>query len=831
MCRILVLLVLASSVVATAGAVESPQVFDPEWQIELIAAEPDLVTPTGCCFDNDGGLLVIECHTHFPPEDYSGPKTDRIYRFDDSDGDGVLDRKRLFFEGGTASMNIVNLGDGSVAVATRSHVSRLRDTDGDHVADQQTVLLTHQTNAVYPHNGLGGLMLGPDGWLYVGQGENFGEPYQVIGTDGSKQIGGGEGGNLFRCRPDGSSVQRVATGFWNPFGLCFDTVGRLWVVGNDPDASPPNRLLHIVPGGDYGFQFRFGRAGIHPLQAWNGELPGTLPMAAGTGEAACAVAWHEQSLWVTSWGDNRIERHRLIQHGASWKTEPEIVVQGDASFRPVGMAVSADGSIYLTDWVDRSYPVHGKGRLWRLGRKARSPSSESSQSPALTEQESIAAGLLRSDGTIAVEKRLSALESDDPFIRQAAVIGLVQTNQLAAIGPGQAMTNEQRVGQLAAWRWKELSDPESLSADQRDQFIRRGLADDSNDVVLLSLRWAAERNCKDQLPAIRKLLDKDDISPRVFSSVIAAIAYLETGSASGRSRDPAIEKLLVEFAGDPDRSAMLRGLAVRRIPDVAESPTDQQLGSWVQQQRARPFAMEVVRLLAARGGESAANQLAAIADDQAFDVQTRADALAALSRNAERHASLINKSSLPKQPNEIRTEARRIRNRNWATEETRPNKEDIGAWANLVGDGGSVDAGRRVFFRSTCANCHMHNGRGAKTGPDLTTLSGNMTKTRLLDSILHPSKEVGPLYVPWRVLKTDGSVLTGLKLDAAGVGNRLRFQGADGNVFEVGLDEIDQQEPVEQSIMPTGLESTMSIGELRDLIAFLSETSPGDVKR
>lgn len=821
MCRLLAFLPSCAFLLAcsTTFAVEPPRVLDDDWQIELISSEPDLVTPTGCCFDDQGRLLVIECHTHFPPDDYPGPKTDRIYRYDDSDGDGVLDRKQLFYEGGTASMNIVNIGDGSFAVATRSAVVRLRDGDGDGVADEPTVLLSHDTAAEYPHNGLGGLMIGPDGWLYVGQGENFGEPYQLVGTDGSKQVGGGEGGNVFRCRVDGSDVQRIATGFWNPFGLCFDSADRLWVVGNDPDSMPPNRLLHIVPGGDYGFQFRFGRAGIHPLQSWNGEFPGTLPMAAGTGEAACAVVQHGRHLLVTSWGDNRIERYTLEAHGASWQSSTEVFVQGDSNFRPVAMAVVPDGSVYVTDWVDRSYPVHGKGRLWRISRKADSAGSLG-QLPMLSADERQAAKL-RFDSGLAVADRVKAMLSRDPFIRQAAAIGLVQNDQLKEISRDETLTDDQRVELLTAWRWQELIDPESLPADERREWIEWGLSDESESVLLSALRWATERDCKEQLPAIENLLDRKSMSPRLFSALIASIAYLETGSASGRSRDPAIEKRLVEFAGNANHSPSLRGLAIRRIPDVAEDPTDQVLGKWVSDQRERSFAGEVVRLLAARGSDSALNQLAAIAADDSFDLQTRADALAGLSRNAGPHAALINSLSLPKQPEVLRTEARRIRSRSWLPEVPFPNKDDLDAWTRLIGDHGNVDAGRRVFFRTSCVNCHMHSGRGARTGPDLTTLSGNMTSRRVLESILHPSKEIGPLYVPWQILTTDGKVLTGLKLDAAGIGNSRRFQGADGNVFEVALADIEQQEPVDQSIMPTGLETTMSIDELRDLIAFL----------
>ncbi len=81
-----------------------------------------------------------------------------------------------------------------------------------------------------------------------------------------------------------------------------------------------------------------------------------------------------------------------------------------------------------------------------------------------------------------------------------------------------------------------------------------------------------------------------------------------------------------------------------------------------------------------------------------------------------------------------------------------PAKQDLDAWDRLIGKGGDPFAGNRVFARSVCINCHIFQGRGAKTGPDLTTLSGKMTSKRLIESILNPSKEVGPMYVPWKSL-------------------------------------------------------------------------------
>ena len=111
-------------------------------------------------------------------------------------------------------------------------------------------------------------------------------------------------------------------------------------------------------------------AGVHPLQAWDGQLPATEGMICGVGEAPTAIVAHRGWLWVTSWGEHRIERYRLseIEQNGKWtlQAERQIVVQGVADFRPTGMAIAPDGSLYFGDWVSRSYPVHGRGRIWRL---------------------------------------------------------------------------------------------------------------------------------------------------------------------------------------------------------------------------------------------------------------------------------------------------------------------------------------------------------------------------------------------------------------------------------------------------------------------------------
>ena len=120
--------------------------------------------------------------------------------------------------------------------------------------------------------------------------------------------------------------------------------------------NDPTRAGHAGsarrPGGDYGYRFRYGRKGTHPFQAWNGELPGTLAMVAGTGEAPSGIVAYESSglpaeyrgqLLVTSWGDHVIE---CFSCSAGLRLgRRQTLVRGGENFRPVAVAVGPDGAV------------------------------------------------------------------------------------------------------------------------------------------------------------------------------------------------------------------------------------------------------------------------------------------------------------------------------------------------------------------------------------------------------------------------------------------------------------------------------------------------------
>lgn len=404
-----------------AEDVEVPRANDPGSTVALVAREPELVTPVGVEVDDRGQVLVIESQTHFRPEGYQGPERDRIRLFADDDGDGRFERIETLFEGTTHTMGLALEADGSLVVATRSELFRLRrDAEGKVVGREPLARL--ETEEAYPHNGLSGVAVDVDGTLYVGMGENMGKLFALVGHDGRRHEGAGEGGSVFRLAPDGSGLERVATGFWNPFHMAFDAYGRLFVVDNDPDSRPPCRLIHVVEGGDYGFRFRHGRRGVNPFTSWNGEVPGTLPMAGGTGEAPSGIALLGHRLGlpafaVTSWGDHRVERHRMVPRGASFASQRDDLVTGGVMFRPVGASVAPDGSLFVSDWVSRSYPIHGLGRLWRLV-----PEDAWRRSMAEARRTAVEARVLARTEAGRVELRRRALDRDRPSVERAAAI-------------------------------------------------------------------------------------------------------------------------------------------------------------------------------------------------------------------------------------------------------------------------------------------------------------------------------------------------------------------------------------------------------------------------
>jgi putative membrane-bound dehydrogenase-like protein len=799
-------LFLCCIAIFSPGFAAEPRVLVDGCKLELIAHEPEIVTPIGMAFDGKGRLLVIESHTHQRPADYQGPAGDRIRMLSDSDGDGRLDAWSTFAEGFQQSMNLCARPKGGVYLVTRRDVRLLEDADGDGASDKETILLHLETTGDYPHNGLSGIAYqqGSDGrdgdHLVLGLGENSGVPYTIVGSDGSKFEYHDGAGNVFVCGADGAKLLRLATGFWNPFALCM--AGRnIYCVDNDPDASPPCRLVNVWESGDYGFRYQYGRAGVHPLLAWNGELPGTLPPVCGVGEAPTAIVFHHDFLWVTSWGDHRIERYAPRQVGDALhpqrSAQLQVVVQGDEDFRPTGCAVGPDSSLYFADWVSRSYPVHGHGRIWKL-------SLPKDDRPPL-------------DLTQTSNSFQKAWDSRSmPFgqTKQANVAS--ESNCPQSLPEWRDAPPDQRLASLQSKRWN--------AAAGFVGFLKEALVDEDADVRLYAVRWIADERIKELRDDVAKLLDGPMPSERYFLCVLAAIEWLD-GDASPRTSGISDGLLRRELANEK-RSPKLHALALRLISPEHEWLTIERLKGYLASE-SPALRMEAVRTFAAQAKPERLAVLAEVAVDAKSNGALRAEAVAGLAADIAGQRKLLERLTTDSDA-PVASEAKRIlrlsRQREPAVNE-QPSADDLDKWTTTLAEGGDAAAGRRLFFMPgigpQCAACHQHGGRGGRVGPDLTQISKQQARDRVITSILQPSREIAPAYQAWTLLTTDGLTHAGLKLPKGGDDGLEVYADPQGREFSLKSEEIELRSPSDKSIMPEGLERTLSVEDLRDIVAFL----------
>ena len=833
-----------------------PQVLVPGLEIALFSTEPDIVTPVGIAVDGKGRVFVAESHTHRVKPDYPGPKSDKVKIFEDTNGDGRADKISVFAEGFTAAMNLLFDPDGVLHLVHRNGVVRLEDNNQDGVCDKQVTLLGLDTTETYPHNGLSGIGFTPDGWIYVGSGENFGTTYTAVGADGTKFTYLPGGANVFRIRRDGSKLEPYATGMWNAFVLTTDGAGRVFVCDNDPDSRPPCRFLHIVKGADFGYHFQYGRSGLHPFVCWNGELPGTLPMMAGTGEAPTGILdarlaklgpQRGTGFLMTEWGDSTLSWFTLKPQGASFTASREVVVRGDTAFRPACLAAAPDGSVYLTDWADREYSVHQKGRIWRL------KSTEPDKTPAsratlpLTEAEQRRDRLGEAADAAAWPELKAALTDSDPFIVNAALTALqqpvFQPNLLAEAGNADTKI---RLGSLLALRRAGYPEASPL--------IRAALTDPDAAVRRLGMRWAAERRLKELRPLVEKALEaggpataisQDDFALWLASMDLISRDAPPTAATAATSNDDLLQKLLADAAtSSAIKAAVIPMLTNFKAPAMIRTLMTLAGGgeSKVRQEAVRSLAFVSVKAVAA--------PLQKIALNPAEPASLRMDAISALAKRetpevipllpllADADPDIAGETvralrthagdAIVKPALEAVTGSAAVKDQlalALGSPPATPRPADDAAWTAALMDRrapASAERGRHVFFSATalCANCHVAEARGVMVGPNLGNIARSSDRAKLIQSILEPSREIGPLYGTKAVRMKDGSVISGVQAIKDGGGN-LNILQTGGVVIPAPRDQIVKVDETPVSLMPDGLELGMTVQDFRDLLAYL----------
>ena len=129
------------------------------------------------------------------------------------------------------------------------------------------------------------------------------------------------------------------------------------------------------------------------------------------------------------------------------------------------------------------------------------------------------------------------------------------------------------------------------------------------------------------------------------------------------------------------------------------------------------------------------------------------------------------------------------------------------------------DSGRgREVFRQNCATCHRVADVGTTVGPDI---SDTRTKTPevLLQDILNPNAAIDANYVNYTVVTKSGKEISGLI--ATESASSITLRRAENQTDLVLRQDIDEVRSTGVSLMPEGLEKTITLEQMADLISFL----------
>jgi putative heme-binding domain-containing protein len=134
---------------------------------------------------------------------------------------------------------------------------------------------------------------------------------------------------------------------------------------------------------------------------------------------------------------------------------------------------------------------------------------------------------------------------------------------------------------------------------------------------------------------------------------------------------------------------------------------------------------------------------------------------------------------------------------------------------------GDEVAGQAVFAK-TCMQCHTIYGQGGQVGPDITGV-GRENLDAILTNVLDPNVVIGAGYFVNVAKMKDGTVVSGLLVEQTDQRVILKDQTKTYTLARNDIAKIVQQNV---SMMPEGLEKSMTEQEFADLVAFLLTREP-----
>jgi len=362
----------------------------PGYRMELVASEPDIVSPAVIEFDGNGRMYVAEFVSYMRDADGTGAHDpiSRITRFESTRGDGVYDKHTVFADKLILPRMIVPLQDGVILTneTDSDDVIKLTDTNGDGIADKKEVVYSgvgigRDGNLEHEQNGF---VWGLDNWIY--------STY-----------------NAFRFRWTPKGFVREPTGANGAqWGVSQDDDGKIWWACGGCERGYLNFQIPIHYGAfslpdqtEQGFETVWPIAGVMDVQGGMGRV--RLPLGvlnhftAGAGiEVVRGDRLPRDLIGDVLVGEpvGRLVRRAKVVKTDGWTqlknayAGSEFILSADLYFRPINVRNGPDGTVYIVDmyhgiiqdsqWtLPGSYLRHrieqhqldkivNRGRVWRL---------------------------------------------------------------------------------------------------------------------------------------------------------------------------------------------------------------------------------------------------------------------------------------------------------------------------------------------------------------------------------------------------------------------------------------------------------------------------------
>ncbi len=238
--------------------------------------------------------------------------------------------------------------EGVLVAQSTGTVSELRDFDGDGIIDHIKDIIEELPGARSPEtqHQNSAIAVGEDGRIYVSQGvrtDNTFDPDEWAGT-------------VMVTDADGTNRRVYASGFRNPFGLCFGPQGKLYCTDNDPDKNPDGEELNLViEGSHYGFPMSHGDAPAptgtaRPIAIYNkGDLQGMT-----YSNSPALPAAYRDCLYIASSGSGRILRAQVKNADASDSAPTAEFFEFANVPNPLDVTAADNGVLFACSFADKT---------------------------------------------------------------------------------------------------------------------------------------------------------------------------------------------------------------------------------------------------------------------------------------------------------------------------------------------------------------------------------------------------------------------------------------------------------------------------------------------